>query len=72
MSKKHTVKTHSWVGGILHTVENFFDSIEEAIEHTVAQAAKHGNSSDSHSIKIYNDQGELVQHVNSLPSTTYA
>lgn len=73
MSKKHHVKTHSWVGGILHTVEHFFNSLEEAMSHAIDQTTNHANNSDAHNIKIYNEHNELVHHVTTQPKTsTYA
>jgi len=54
MSKhhKHKVKTHHWEHGFLKTVETFFDTVEEALEHAT--------SSDAHTVKVYNTDGEVV------------
>jgi hypothetical protein len=68
MNKKHHVKIHSWIGGILHTMENFFDSVEDAMLHAVEQTSNHANNSDAHSIKVYNSDGELVHHLSTLPA----
>jgi hypothetical protein len=48
----HHIKSHHWINGILSTVEHFFEEFEEAMEHV--------RTSDAHSIKVYNDNGELV------------
>jgi len=70
MSKRHKVKTHSWVGGMLKTVEHFFDSIEEAIEHSINQNQAHASYSDAHTIKVYNDNDEIVHQVSTVPPST--
>lgn len=49
---KHHARHHHWNNGVLTTIEHFFETIEEAIEHA--------NDSDAHVIKVYNDDGELV------------
>lgn len=49
---KHHVRKHHWTNGILHTMETFFDTLEEAMEHA--------KSSDAHTVKIYNASGEMV------------
>jgi hypothetical protein len=62
MSKKHHhVRAHHWNNGVLSTIEHFFDTLEEAIEHA--------NSSDAHTVKVYNPEGEL-QHIRSPLGTT--
>ena len=62
MSKhKHHVKHHHWTGGVLKTVEHFFNSLEEAI--------KHASDSDAHTVKVYSPEGELV-HVHSNSAET--
>jgi hypothetical protein len=49
---KHKVKKHHWEHGFLKTVETFFDTVEEALEHAT--------SSDAHTVKVYNTDGEVV------------
>jgi hypothetical protein len=56
---KHRVRLHKWDNGILRSVNHFFDSYEEAIEFA--------NNSDSQGVKIYNDDGELVQSMSPAP-----
>ena len=49
---KHHVKKHHWHNGMLKTVEQFFDTLEEALDH-----AKSGNA---HTVKVYNETNEMV------------
>ena len=62
--KKHHVRSHHWEGGILKTVENFFDTLEEAIAHA--------NESDAHTVKVYNPDGELAYIATPEATDTYA
>ena len=62
--RHHHVIQHHWVGGILSTVEYWFETLEEAIEHA--------NITPAHTVKVYNPDGELV-HVKTPDATdTYA
>jgi len=61
---KHHVRHHHWVGGILSTVEHFFDTLEEAIEHA--------NDSEAHTVKVYSPTGELQHIVTPTGTETYA
>jgi len=65
MSKrKHHVRSHHWIDGLLNTIEHYFDSLEEAIAHA--------NDSEAHTIKVYTPVGELV-HIKTPDATdTYA
>ena len=45
MTHKHHVKKHHWVDGALKTVEHYFDTLAEAMEHA--------KSSDAHVVKVY-------------------
>jgi hypothetical protein len=57
---KHKVRTHHWYDGMLQTVEHFFESVEEALEHAAG--------SEAHSVKVYTPEGELVHStVNGTP-----
>jgi hypothetical protein len=58
--KKHHVKKHHWHNGALKTVEHFFDTIEEALEHA--------KSSTASVVKVYNTDGELVHNTQSTTS----
>lgn len=54
-SKKHKVKVKktTWIDGLLDTVDEFFDDIEDAIEYADAAI-------DSTVCKVYNEIGELL------------
>jgi hypothetical protein len=58
--KKHHVKKHHWHNGALKTVEHFFDTIEEALEHATSSTAS--------VVKVYNTDGELVHNTQSTTS----
>jgi len=60
----HRVRQHSWIGGILKTVDHFFEEIEEAIGFAKKQ--------DAHTIKVYDANGQLVHHEDPKPVNTYA
>jgi hypothetical protein len=64
MSKKHHVRHHHWINGTLATVEHFFDSLDEAIEHA--------NASEAHTIKVYDEDGQLAHIVTPDGTETYA
>ena len=60
---KHRVKTHHWLNGKLYTKEKFFLNFEQALGYA--------NEVDSHHIKIYDENDNLVH--DSKPETeTYA
>jgi hypothetical protein len=60
----HHVRSHHWVNGLLSTVDAFFETLEEAIEHAEVTGA--------HTTKVYNAEGELL-HVKTPDATeTYA
>ena len=48
----HRVKSHRWNMGVLETLEYFFDSEE--------QAKAFAGGVDAHTVKIINDQNEIV------------
>jgi len=61
---KHHVRHHHWINGTLATVEHFFDTLEEAIEHA--------NNSEAHTVKVYDEQGQLAHIVTPDTTQTYA
>ena len=66
-SKKHKVKIHTWVKGILETAVHEFDQIDEAKEF----AESHSN--ESVIIKVYDIFDELVFHYEfNAPDQFYA
>ena len=64
MSKHHLVRSHHWINGVLSTVEHFFETLEEAIEHA--------SESEAHTIKVYDNQGQLMHIVTPEATETYA
>ena len=62
--KKHHVKKHHWHNGVLKTVEHFFDSLDEAIAHA--------NESEAHTVKVYDEEGQLAHIVTPDGTETYA
>jgi len=58
---RHKVRTHLWIGGILHVEELMFDSITEAMDHV-----SHGRH---HGAKITDEQGQVVYTVGNIGST---
>ena len=62
--KKHHVRSHFWQGGVLNTVEHFFETLEEAIAHA--------NDSEAHTVKVYSPEGELQHIVTPDVTETYA
>jgi hypothetical protein len=61
---KHKVKKHHWHNGVLHTIEHWFETIEEAMEHAASSA--------EHVIKVYHESGELHHIATPQGSETYA
>jgi len=62
---KHRVERHRWINGVLHTSTHLFESMFDAI--SWAESLE----SEAHSIKIYNDAGDLV-HSSVSNQETYA
>jgi hypothetical protein len=52
---KHRVKKHHWHQGVLRSTEYFFENLLEAL--TFAK------DSGEHTVKVYNEQEELVHHI---------
>jgi hypothetical protein len=57
----HRVKRHNWINGTLQTLENFFESLEDAMAFV--------ETVDFHTIKVYDADNELVhvQTVSGIP-----
>jgi len=64
MSKKHKVKSHQWIAGILHVTEHLFESLEEALHFS--------KNTMGHSVKVYNENDQLVHQNSNQPTDTYA
>jgi hypothetical protein len=71
---KHYVKVNSWLDGVLSAEETLVSTWEDAMAHLTRHHEHHSAHSDSHSIKIYTIDGELVHELNSSAndSTSYA
>jgi hypothetical protein len=76
--KKHHVKISKWINGILEAIEHEFESLEDALtftnnkkHHHEKEKAEKPQASISHSVKIYNADGECVHSADST-SDTYA
>jgi hypothetical protein len=66
---RHRVRAHHWRSGNLAVIDYWFESFEEANRFALSE-------NDAHSIKIYNEDSELVDKITPQPSTdtgnTYA
>lgn len=61
-NKKHKVRTHDWVNGLLQTLDYLFETMEEAREFS-----KDVNAS---AVKIFDHTGELVES-RTMPNTPH-
>jgi hypothetical protein len=61
---RHHVKRHHWINGKLKTETHSFDTLEEA---KVFAGVSVGDT-----IKIYNDNDEVVHQIDSIVPQTYA
>lgn len=64
MSKKHKVVSHIWNDGILKTLTNFFNSFDEA--------KNFSEDLNSHAVKIYDEDEQLVHSAGAKVENTYA
>lgn len=62
--KHHTVRFHKWVDGILGTSDHHFETLEEAMAFSSSMSAD--------TVKVYDDQGQLVHQAEQQPQETYA
>jgi hypothetical protein len=62
--RKHHVMSHAWVGGILATVSQVFENLEEAMAFA--------KTVDVETVKIYDEDGQLVHSATGNATTTYA
>jgi hypothetical protein len=63
MARKHKVRTHSWLNGILQFRDFLFDDIEAAMNFVMT--SEHSTNADI--VKVYNDNDQVVHEAN--PST---
>ena len=63
---KHRVRTHRWLEGRLHVLDDWFE--------TLAEAMAHATDTEGHMIKIYNPEGNLLEtkHNIQVPPPAYA
>jgi len=63
---KHKVRVHNWLNGVLQVSDNFFENLELAMDFA--------NTTSGHSVKVFNENQELVHHVQNAetPTNTYA
>jgi len=73
--KKHHVKVHKWVRGILHTVKHEFETLEEAMTFMTNAQRSHDNTihevETAQVVKVYDEDGGLV-HSTDGGTDTYA
>jgi hypothetical protein len=56
---KHRVVTHNWINGVLNTFEQLFETHEAAMDFVSREK--------SHTVKVYNEAGNLTHITNHLP-----
>lgn len=61
---QHKVRKHHWEGRSLKTTDFFFDSLEEAVKFAKAQGTG--------TIKVYDDNNQLVHNLDAVATDTYA
>jgi hypothetical protein len=66
----HIVKVQSWLDGELSTFEEAAGSFEHAMVKVESHHAHHSLHSQGHTIKVYNDGGELVYTREGTPTAT--
>jgi hypothetical protein len=49
---RHKLRAHHWKDGVLNIIDHYFENLEYAIAFS--------NSSDAHSIKVYDENNEIV------------
>jgi hypothetical protein len=65
MSKRtHRVRLHHWTEGRLSMIDHWFESIEQALEFA--------GDSDAHTIKVFDEDGDIVHSISPTPINTYA
>jgi hypothetical protein len=68
----HRVKVQSWLNGELTSFEELANDFMEGVEKANGHDAHHKLHSQGHTIKVYNDNGEVVHSIDGTPSDTYA
>lgn len=62
--KKHMARHHSWADGVLSVIEEFFDSLEDALEYALENF--------SSNYKVYDLDGNLCHSGGKPPGPSYA
>jgi hypothetical protein len=60
----HRVRRHIWDNGILHTFDEIFHDLEQALEYANGQAASH--------VKIYDENDQVTHVLGPVLESTYA
>jgi hypothetical protein len=63
----HHLKRHKWVNGELQSFAYSFETFEEA-----KAFADNTNSSEAHTVKVYDERGQLVHEISPQVINTYA
>lgn len=66
----HIIKVQSWFNGELSTFEELASSFQQAMEKVRAHDEHHRLHSHGHTIKVYNEFGELVHSQEGTPVST--
>jgi hypothetical protein len=61
---QHRVRLHTWTGGLLKTIDHFFEDVESALGFAKTQ--------DANIAKVYDSNDQLVQAIQPAPTETYA
>lgn len=63
MSKKHRVRINKWLDGSLAVIEAWFENFEDSLAH--------GRSHEAQSIKVFDEDGQLVHVEKPIPPEQY-
>lgn len=63
---RHKVRVHNWVNGVLQVADHFFENFDLAFGFA--------NNTKGHSIKVYDENDQIVQHIqnSAVDTNTYA
>jgi len=61
----HKVRKHYWNNGILRFIDQLFNSVEEALDHA-------NSSTDAHTVKVYDENDQVIHEANPVNTNTYA
>lgn len=66
----HIVKVQSWFNGELSTFEELAEELEDAMAKADVHHDHHSKHSHGHTIKVYDENGELVHSREGSPTDT--